>query len=143
MCAASPEWKEGSGNISFRRICGCFACIHLGTCVTGGVVCVRTSSSDKEWGNRQAKKKKKELSWLISFFPVLLPPPVKTVPLSPQKTSRRDSPVILQFSRRKENYFVDLVNPPPPEVNTDIPVLCLPPPPPLPLPTNTAAGSVA
>ena len=78
---------------------------------------MHTSSSDKEWGNRQAKKKK---ILAETFFFVLLPPPVKTVPLSPQKNSRRDSPVISIFSSKKANIFVILVNPPQPEVNTDI-----------------------
>ncbi len=93
-----------------------FILVHV-TCVTGGVVCVRTSPSDEEWGNRQEKKKK---ILADTFFFVLLPPPVKTVPLSPQKTSRRDSPVISIFSSKKANIFVILVNPPQPEVNTDI-----------------------
>ncbi len=117
MCAPSPEWKEGSGNISFHRICGCFACIHLGTCVTGGVVCVRTSLSDEEWGNRQAQKKK---ILADTFFFVLLTRPSKPSLCRHRNPAREIRPSFLQFSRRKENYFVDLVNPPQPEVNTDI-----------------------
>ncbi len=81
-------------------------------------VCVRRRQTKNGEIGRRRRSRRIYLGRYLFFRPPH--PPVKTVPLSPPTPSQRDSPVILLISRRKENYFVDLVNPPPPEVNIRI-----------------------